>query len=52
MSSASLTVVLSGVQQQLIRYVYSIWLIFGVPGCILDAIIFSRRRLRKISCCN
>ncbi|CAF1072962.1 unnamed protein product [Adineta ricciae] len=52
MSSTSLTYILSNIQLQLERYVYSLWIILGVPGCILDIMIFSRQRLRKISCCN
>ncbi|CAF4905069.1 unnamed protein product, partial [Rotaria sp. Silwood1] len=51
MSSISLAQTLNIVQQQLVRYVYSMWLIFGVPGCLLDIVIFSRSRLRKTSCC-
>ncbi|CAF3942406.1 unnamed protein product [Rotaria sp. Silwood1] len=37
---------------QLIRYGYSSWLIFGVPGCLLNIIILSRRQFRITSCCN
>ncbi|CAF5090041.1 unnamed protein product, partial [Rotaria sp. Silwood1] len=37
---------------QLIRYGYSSWLIFGVPGCLLNIIILSRRQFRVTSCCN
>ncbi|CAF2860110.1 unnamed protein product [Rotaria sp. Silwood2] len=37
---------------ELIRYGYSSWLIFGVPGCLLNIIILSRRQFRVTSCCN
>ncbi|CAF0738282.1 unnamed protein product [Adineta ricciae] len=45
------TVVYSNIQQQLILYVYPIWLIFGIGGGILNLIVFSRPKLRGSSCC-
>ena len=42
---------LSSVQRELTQYVYSIWLIFGVTGCVLNLVIFSRPKMRTTSCC-
>ncbi|CAF3170019.1 unnamed protein product [Rotaria socialis] len=39
-------------QQQLIRYVCSACLIFGIPGCLLNVILLSQRQVRVTSCCN
>ncbi|UJR14205.1 hypothetical protein I4U23_001198 [Adineta vaga] len=42
---------LSTIEYQVIQYIYSIWLIFGISGCILNLIVFSRPQLRSTSCC-
>ncbi|CAF2520078.1 unnamed protein product [Rotaria sp. Silwood2] len=52
MSSSILVTTLASVQRELIRYCCSIWLTFGVPGCLLNVILLSRRQLRVTSCCN
>lgn len=38
------------IQQKITLYIYPIWLIFGVTGCLLNLIVFSRRHLRTTSC--
>ncbi|CAF3583158.1 unnamed protein product [Adineta steineri] len=40
------------IQQQIIRYVYSLYLIFGITGCCLNIILFSQRQFRTVSCCT
>ncbi|CAF1229236.1 unnamed protein product [Adineta steineri] len=40
------------VQQQLIRYGDSIFLIFGVSGCCLNILLLSRRQFQTSSCCT
>ncbi|CAF4400049.1 unnamed protein product, partial [Rotaria sp. Silwood2] len=52
MASSMIGTTLVFVQQQLIRYVCSAWILFGVPGCLLNVILLSRRQLRITSCCN
>ncbi|CAF3724097.1 unnamed protein product [Rotaria sp. Silwood1] len=52
MASSTIGTTLTFVQQQLIRYACSAWIIFGVPGCLLNVILLSRRQLRITSCCN
>ncbi len=49
-SSTSLTNTLALVQKDIILYVYPFWLIFGITGCVLDLIVFSRRKLRTTTC--
>ncbi|CAF3338491.1 unnamed protein product, partial [Rotaria sp. Silwood2] len=43
---------LSIVGLQLTSYGYSLWLIFGAPGGLLNIMILSRRQFRQTSCCN
>ena len=50
-SSSSLITTLALTQLQLTRYVYPVWLIFGITGCLLNLFIFSRRKLRNTTCC-
>ncbi|CAF1053178.1 unnamed protein product [Rotaria sp. Silwood1] len=52
MASSTIITTLAIVQQQLIRYGCSAWIIFGVPGCLLNVILLSRRQFRVTSCCN
>ncbi|CAF2872705.1 unnamed protein product [Rotaria sp. Silwood2] len=52
MASSTIITTLAVVQQQLIRYGCSAWIIFGVPGCLLNVILLSRRQFRVTSCCN
>ncbi|CAF4227242.1 unnamed protein product, partial [Rotaria sp. Silwood2] len=52
MSSSTLGITLGLIQEQLIRYVCSAWIIFGVPGSLLNVILLSRQQLRVTSCCN
>ncbi|CAF0915032.1 unnamed protein product [Adineta ricciae] len=47
MSSSSIT--LTDVQQQLTIFVYPVWLVFGITGCLLNLLIFSRPQLRTTS---
>jgi hypothetical protein len=49
-SSSPLIITLSLIQQNIIRYIYPLWLIFGLTGCTLDLIVFCRPNLRKITC--
>ena len=46
-----LSVVLRNIQQDLVRYVYSTYAVFGITGCILNILLFSRRQFRTSSCC-
>lgn len=32
-------------------YIYSIFLAFGVTGCLLSILLFSRRKFRTVTCC-
>ncbi|UJR32760.1 hypothetical protein I4U23_020219 [Adineta vaga] len=43
---------LPNIQQQLIRYGHSIFLIFGVSGCCLNILLLSRRQFQTSSCCT
>ena len=43
--------ILNMIQQEIIRYIYPFWLVFGLIGCGLNVIVFSRPQLRKTSCC-
>ncbi|CAF5120703.1 unnamed protein product, partial [Rotaria magnacalcarata] len=52
MDSSSIIPTLVYMQQQLTRYACSVWLIFGIPGCLLNVILLSRRQMRGTSCCN
>ena len=47
----SLTSTLPFIQQQLTRYVYSAFLIFGITGSCLNILLLSRRQFRTSSCC-
>ncbi len=49
-STTSLPNTLALVQQKIILYAYPLWLIFGITGCVLDLIVFSRRQLRTTTC--
>ena len=50
-TSTSSNSTLLTIQQQLLRYVYPIWLIFGITGCLLSIVVFMRPQLRTTSCC-
>ncbi|CAF1147311.1 unnamed protein product [Rotaria magnacalcarata] len=52
MGSSSIIPTIVYMQQQLTRYACSVWLIFGIPGCLLNVILLSRRQMRGTSCCN
>ena len=43
--------ILSMIQIEIVRYIYSLWFVFGMVGCLLNLIVFSRPQLRKTSCC-
>ncbi|UJR32880.1 hypothetical protein I4U23_020341 [Adineta vaga] len=49
-SSSSLINILVHIEKQLTIFVYPLWLIFGITGCLLNLIIFSRPQLRTTSC--
>ena len=49
-SSSTLTVELRSLQAALTRYVYPVWLTFGLIGCLLNLFVFSRRKLRSTTC--
>ncbi|CAF1496553.1 unnamed protein product [Adineta steineri] len=50
-SSSNLINTLETIQNQIIRYVYPLWLIFGTIGCLFNLVVFSRPKLRTTSCC-
>ncbi|UJR10918.1 hypothetical protein I4U23_015104 [Adineta vaga] len=40
------------IQQQVTRYLYSVYLIFGITGCCLNIILLTQRQYRTVSCCT
>ncbi|CAF1249295.1 unnamed protein product [Adineta steineri] len=53
MSSPNISLIstIFSIQQQIARYVYPIYLIFGVTGCCLNILLLIRRQFRTVSCC-
>ena len=49
-SSSTLSSELATIQAALTRYVYPVWLTFGLTGCLLNLFVFSRRKLRSTTC--
>ncbi|CAF1278272.1 unnamed protein product [Adineta steineri] len=43
---------ISIIQYNINRYICPILLIFGIIGCLLNILLFSRKRFRTISCCT
>ncbi|CAF1451177.1 unnamed protein product [Adineta steineri] len=41
---------LNFIQQEIIRYAYSLCLIFGITGCSLNILLLSRQQFRTVSC--
>jgi hypothetical protein len=39
------------IQQQITRYIYSTYLIFGITGSCLNILLLSRKQFRTSSCC-
>ena len=48
--SSSLITTLARIQYEITLWIYPLWLIFGIIGCLLNLIVFSRPSLRKTSC--
>ena len=50
MMLSSLITTLARIQYEITLWIYPLWLIFGIIGCLLNLIVFSRPSLRKTSC--